>query len=79
MVASGIGVTVLPRTSIPSPLPKDSLLRYVPFEKPVPDRRVVLAWRKTFPRVAAIEALRDAVFACDLVGMKKLNLRPMTV
>lgn len=79
MVASGIGVTVLPRTSIPSPLPKDSLLRYVPFEKPVPDRRVVLAWRKTFPRIAAIEALRDAVLACDLVGMKKLDLRPMTV
>ncbi len=74
MVASGIGVTVLPRTSIPSPLPRDSLLRYLPFEDPVPSRRVVLAWRKTFPRRAAIELLRSAILACDLEGMKKLEL-----
>ena len=79
MVASGIGVTVLPRTAVPSPVPRDSLLRYIPFEKPVPDRRVVLAWRKTFPRVAAIEAVRDAVLACDLVGMKKLREKPIAV
>ena len=74
MVASGIGVTVLPRTSVPSPLPRDSLLRYLPFEAPVPGRRVVLAWRKTFPRRAAIEALRSAILGCDLDGMKKLEL-----
>ena len=74
MVASGIGVTVLPRTSVPSPMPLDSLLRYLPFEAPVPGRRVVLAWRKTFPRRAAIEALRSAILACNLEGMKKLQL-----
>ncbi|MGI9027071.1 MAG: hydrogen peroxide-inducible genes activator [Burkholderiaceae bacterium] len=74
MVASGIGVTVLPRTSIPSPMPRDSLLRYLPFEDPVPGRRVVLAWRKTFPRIAAIDLLRSAILACDLEGMKKLDL-----
>ncbi|MDQ2768841.1 MAG: LysR substrate-binding domain-containing protein, partial [Gemmatimonadota bacterium] len=74
MVSSGIGVTVLPRTSIPSPLPRDSLLRYLPFEAPVPGRRVVLAWRKTFPRRAAIELLCSAILACDLDGMKKLDL-----
>ena len=74
MVASGIGVTVLPRTSVPSPLPADSLLRYLPFEDPVPGRRVVLAWRKSFPRKAAIEVVRAAVRGCNLEGMTKLDL-----
>ncbi len=74
MVASGIGVTVLPRTSVPSPVPRDSLLRYLPFEDPVPGRRVVLAWRKSFPRRAAIEALRSAILACNPDGIKKLEL-----
>ncbi|MGA2549053.1 MAG: LysR substrate-binding domain-containing protein [Burkholderiaceae bacterium] len=79
MVASGIGVTVLPKTSVPKVVPRDSLLRYVPFEKPAPDRRVVLVWRKTFPRVAAIETIRRAVLACELNGVKKLLLPPVSV
>lgn len=79
MVASGIGVTVLPRTSVPQPLPRDSLLRYLPFEDPVPGRRVVLAWRKTFPRRAAIDVLRSAILACKLEGMKKLELDAFVV
>lgn len=74
MVASGIGVTVLPRTSVPVPLPADSLLHYLPFAAPVPGRRVVLAWRKSFPRRAAIEVVRNAVKACELAGMTKLDL-----
>ena len=74
MVASGIGITVLPQTSVPAEAPQDSLLRYLPFEKPVPDRRVVLVWRKSFPRTLAIEAIRQAVLACELPGVRKLNL-----
>ncbi len=74
MVASGIGVTVLPRTSVPSPLPVDSLLRYLPFADPVPGRRVVLAFRKSFPRRAAIDVVRTAVGECTLDGMTKLEL-----
>lgn len=79
MVASGIGITVLPRTSIPSPLPADSLLRYVPFDDPVPGRRVVLAWRKSFPRKAAIEVVRAAVRDCDLDGTTALDLAPVMI
>ena len=78
MVASGIGVTVLPRTSVPSPLPADSLLRYLPFEDPVPGRRVVLVWRKSFPRRAAIDVVRAAVRSCRLDGMTPLDLAPLT-
>ena len=68
MVASGLGVTVLPRTSVPEKPPRDTLLAYVPFKAPVPDRRVVLAWRKSFTRTAAIGALRQAILKLHLPG-----------
>ena len=46
---------------------------YVPFEEPVPTRRVVLAWRRSFTRYEAIAALRNAVYACELQGMRRLT------
>jgi LysR family transcriptional regulator, hydrogen peroxide-inducible genes activator len=79
MVASGIGVSVLPRTSVPATTTDDSLLRFLPFEDPVPGRRVVLAWRKTFPRRTAIEVVRAAVSKCKLEGMTKLDLGPFVI
>jgi LysR family transcriptional regulator, hydrogen peroxide-inducible genes activator len=72
MVGSGLGVTVLPMMSVPERPPRDSLLQYVPFKPPAPDRRVVLAWRKSFTRVAAIDALRQAILKCPLHGVTKL-------
>ncbi len=72
MVASGVGITVLPRTSVPDMHPSTDLLAYVPFQEPVPDRRVVLAWRKSFTRVAAIEAVAKAVAQCSLPGIRRL-------
>jgi LysR family hydrogen peroxide-inducible transcriptional activator len=33
---------------------------------------VVIAWRKSFTRGAAIEAVRHAVLGCDLHGVKML-------
>ncbi len=71
MVASGMGVTVVPQLSVP----KDDQphIRYIPFTKPVPTRRVVLVWRRTFTRYEAIAALRNAIYACPLVGVKRLS------
>lgn len=66
MVASGIGITLLPSTSIPATQPADALLKYVPLQEPAERRRVALVWRKSFSRMAAIEALRDATHACVL-------------
>ena len=63
----------LPLTSL-SVNGKDPLLRFIPFEAPVPDRRVVIAWRKSFTRPAAIEAVRAAVAACQLPGVTMLDL-----
>jgi LysR family hydrogen peroxide-inducible transcriptional activator len=77
MVASGIGITVLPKASVPDMQAHDGLLRYVPFEDPVPTRRVVIAWRKSFTRRAAIDAVRDAMMACDLHGVTLLNDAPV--
>jgi LysR family hydrogen peroxide-inducible transcriptional activator len=73
MVAAGIGITVLPVTAVPEHPPSDSLLRYVSLEDPAPDRRVVLAWRRSFPRLAAIEALAQAVYASRLPGVRMLE------
>ena len=71
MVASGMGITVVPLLSVPKePSPH---LRYVPFSAPVPSRRVVLAWRRTFTRYEAIAALRNAVYACPLAGVARLS------
>jgi len=74
MVASGIGVTVLPRSSVPVDGSGGGLTVYVPFEAPVPDRRVVLAWRKSFPRLPAIDALIEAVRASELSSVRMLDL-----
>ncbi|GAB3547902.1 LysR substrate-binding domain-containing protein [Noviherbaspirillum agri] len=72
MVASGIGITVLPQASVPDMQNKDGMLRYVPFKSPGPSRRVVIAWRKSFTRRPAIEAVRQAVLSCDLHGVAML-------
>ena len=72
MVAGGVGVTVLPATSV-NPGNSGDLIRIVPFARPVPTRRVGLAWRRSFPRPEAIEALRKAVIACNLPQVEKLN------
>ena len=73
MVASGIGITVLPQASVPDMHTPDGMLRYVPFTAPVPVRRVVVAWRKSFTRGAAIEAVRQAVLSSGLTGVTMLE------
>jgi LysR family hydrogen peroxide-inducible transcriptional activator len=71
MVASGMGVTVVPQLSVPKGAQPH--VAYLKFEPPVPTRRVVLAWRRSFTRYEAIAALRNAVYACELAGVKRLS------
>jgi LysR family hydrogen peroxide-inducible transcriptional activator len=71
MVASGMGVTVVPQLSVPQGAQPH--VAYLKFEAPVPTRRVVLAWRRSFTRYEAIAALRNAVYACELPGVKRLS------
>ena len=63
MVASGLGVSVLPRDAL-TPKYHSRLVVPVPFSKPVPSRRIALAHRRSFPRPRAIAVIRDAVAAC---------------
>ncbi|NWG32547.1 MAG: LysR family transcriptional regulator [Rhodocyclaceae bacterium] len=68
MVASGIGVTVMPASAVDE-LPKnDALLRVRPFTDPQPSRRIGMVWRASFPRHQAIDLLRRALLDCKLPG-----------
>jgi len=88
MVAAGMGVTLVPRLSVPSAALQaggdtgaaqsagalsHAYLRYLPFAGEAPSRRVVLAWRRSFTRYEAIAALRNAVYACELPGVHRLS------
>ena len=85
MVAAGMGVTLVPRLAVPpealSPVRRrrsdEPSVRYLPLAEAdgagAPSRRVVLAWRRSFTRYEAIAALRNAVYACNLPGVKMLT------
>lgn len=72
MVASGLGVTVLPKSSVPEKPLKTDLLHYLDFAAPTPKRTIVLVWRKSFVRTQAIQKIRDAVLACKLNGTRRV-------
>jgi LysR family hydrogen peroxide-inducible transcriptional activator len=71
MAASGLGITVLP-ASANSPRYRNRLLKVIPFAKPVPSRRIALAWRKSFARDHAIDALGKAIFQTKIIGVRHL-------
>ena len=71
MVAAGMGVTVVPQLSVPAE--PDRHITYIRFADPVPTRRIVLAWRRSFTRYEAIAALRNAIYACELPGVTRLS------
>jgi len=63
MVASKLGVTILPQTAAEAPLYAPNLLTTRAFANPAPKRSLVLAWRVSFPRHKAIDLLRKAIQA----------------
>ncbi|MCZ2722670.1 hydrogen peroxide-inducible genes activator [Marinomonas sp. 15G1-11] len=68
MVASGLGVTVLPKSAVTHI--DNTLLEVRPFTAPVPRRTVALAWRVSFPRPKAIEALSQSIkYACQKLSL----------
>ena len=71
MVASGLGITVLP-ASANSPRYRSPLLKIIPFAQPVPSRRIALAWRKSFARTQAIEVLASAIAKARIFGIRHL-------
>lgn len=72
MVASGLGITVLP-ASANSARYRSKLLNVIPFTKPVPSRRIALAWRKSYSRTQAVEALAQAITQAKVTGIVPLE------
>ncbi|NLZ79672.1 MAG: LysR family transcriptional regulator [Gammaproteobacteria bacterium] len=65
MVASGLGVSVLPLSAVDNHRYAEGVIEVRPFTAPAPTRTVAIAWRATFPRPKAIDVLIDAIRQCD--------------
>lgn len=61
MVASGAGITLLPRLAAEGPFASARGLAVRPFAPPVPSRTIGAAWRRSSSRGAAIAAVCDIV------------------
>lgn len=66
MVASGVGITVLPCTAVAADRFAQPLVRALPFAGTAPRRQVALAWRRSFPRIEAVDVIARAIRAADL-------------
>ncbi len=74
MVASGLGVTILPCTATGANQYNQPLIAEKPFKEPIPTRRIALAWRKSFHRDKAVQTLHDAIQNAPLEGIKLLDI-----
>lgn len=61
MVASGLGITVLPESAAKEATYGERSLAVRPFLDPAPRRSIALAWRVSYPRAEAIDILIDAL------------------
>lgn len=66
MVASGLGVSVLPLSAVDSHHYAADVLTVRPLAEPVPYRTVAIAWRASFPRSKAIDVLADSIRLCSV-------------
>ncbi|WP_431024703.1 LysR substrate-binding domain-containing protein [Halomonas sp. H5] len=64
MVASRLGVTVLPHSAIGTGRYEQGVVESRPFSDPAPSRTVAIAWRASFPRPKAIDTLTEAIAKC---------------
>ncbi|MDO4641305.1 MAG: hydrogen peroxide-inducible genes activator [Neisseria sp.] len=71
MVASGLGISVLPATALTE---NDHMLfSIIPFEGEAPSRRIILAYRRNFVRPKALATIRQAIFQSKLAGVHFLH------
>ena len=72
MVASNLGITVLP-SSAATERHINPLVKVIPFAEPVPVRRVALAWRKSYAREQAVLCIADAIKMIDSKNLTMLS------
>ncbi len=75
MVVSGLGVTVLPCTAAGADRYSQRLLAIRRFSSPVPSRTVALAWRVSFPRPKAIDAVTRSIAQCNISCVTPVPVR----
>ena len=75
MVASGMGITVMPASSVDFIAKDDALLRVRAFVEPQPTRRVGLVWRNSFPRHQAVDLVRQGLIDSHLPGTRAVKVR----
>lgn len=68
MVASGLGITILPSTAAEMQYYHKTLC-VRPFKKKIPQRTIALAWRSSFSRTKAIDAIIQSISDNDLNGI----------
>ena len=73
MVATGIGITILPSSAADELPEQNGLLTVRPFAEPQPSRRVAIAWRVTYPRGGAIDVVRKAILGSTLPGVTAIS------
>ena len=71
MVASGLGVSVLPATAL-QPKYGSRLVKEIPFAEPVPSRKVAIAWRTSFSRPQAVDVVAESILEVKLACLKKI-------
>ena len=71
MVASGLGITVLPCSALTKKFDNKRLVT-LPLMKPVPGRRIGLAWRRAYTRPQVIDAIRKSVQSLKIPELKML-------
>ncbi len=59
MVATGLGISVLPESATLPPY-SNEMIHVLPFSEPAPYRRIGLAWRVGFVRPKVIDVLAEA-------------------
>ncbi|WP_415889897.1 hydrogen peroxide-inducible genes activator [Neptuniibacter sp. SY11_33] len=69
MVGSGLGCSVLPQSAVYGTGQSEMVVTR-PFQEPVPERTVGVAWRASFPRPQAIDVLVEAIASFDPAGGK---------
>lgn len=72
MVAGGVGITVLPCAAAGAEEYSRRMLAIRRFADKTPTREVIIAWRRGYPRLAAVEALRQAICACRMTCARML-------
>lgn len=81
LVASGLGVTILPRAAAEMSAQANRALTVRMFREPAPVRTLALAWRASFPRYKAVDVLRRALQASSAAywgyNTDRLEARPV--